>query len=248
MRLSPSLHSALFAFMLAAGGGAAEPAVKDEDLPRVPPTPPEKAAATCAVRDGFRVELMASEPLIESPVAMAFDEGGRLYVVEMRDYPERPEEKLGRVVLLEDSKHDGHYDRSTIFADGLPWPTGIACWDGGVFVLTVPDLMYFKDMDGDGKADVHAMVFRGFGNLNPKLNVQALPNSLQWGPDQRIHGALGGNPSNIQNFARFTDPEVELRGHDFSFDPRLMDLRPESGGGQCGMTFDDTGTQIRLLE
>ena len=215
-----------------------------ESLPRTAPTPPEKAVATCALAPGFHLELMASEPLIADPVAMAFDERGRLYVVEMRDYSERRDERLGRIKLLEDSDGDGRYDRATIFAENLPWPTGITCWDGGVFVLAAPELLYFKDTDGDRRADVHALIFTGFGNLAEKLNVQALPNSLQWGPDQRIHGALGGNPSRLQNFARYGSPAVELRGRDFSFDPRLMDLRAESGGGQFGMTFDDTGRKF----
>ena len=219
-------------------------AVEPGELPRVPATPPEKAVATCAVRPGFRIELMAAEPLVVDPVAMAFDENGRLFVVEMRDYSERREEKLGRVKLLEDTDGDGRFDRASVFADGLPWPTGIACWDGGVFVLASPELLYFKDMDGDGKADVHQLVFTGFGSLAEKLNVQQLPNSLQWGPDQRLHGALGGNASLVQNFARFGSPKIELRGRDFSFDPRAMDLRAESGGGQFGMTFDDTGRKF----
>ena len=193
---------------------------------------------------GFRLELMAAEPLIVDPVAMAFDENGRLFVVEMRDYPERSAEKLGRVKLLEDTDGDGRFDRATVFAEGLPWPTGITCWDGGVFVLASPELLYFKDMDGDGRADVHALIFTGFGSLAARRNVQALPNSLQWGPDQRIHGALGGDASLVQNFARPNVPKVELRGRDFSFDPRLMDLRAESGGGQFGLSFDDAGRKF----
>ena len=227
--------------LLAASTLAADPPV---DLPRTSPTPPEKAAATCAVRPGFHLELMAAEPLIVDPVAIAFDEDGRLYVVEMRDYSERRDEKLGRVKLLEDTDGDGRFDRATVFAEGLPWPTGITCWDGGVFVLASPEMLYFKDMDGDGKADVHALIFTGFGNLAEKLNVQQLPNSLQWGPDQRIHGALGGNAGSVQNFARYGSPKIELRGRDFSFDPRAMDLRAESGGGQWGMTFDDVGRKF----
>ena len=219
-------------------------AVESVDLPRVPATPPEKAVATCAVRPGFRIELMAAEPFIVDPVAMAFDENGRLFVVEMRDYSERHEEKLGRVKLLKDTDGDGRFDRASVFAEGLPWPTGITCWDGGVFVLASPELLYFKDMDGDRKADVHQLVFTGFGSLAEKLNVQQLPNSLQWGPDQRLHGALGGNASLVQNFARFGSPKIELRGRDFSFDPRAMDLRAESGGGQFGMTFDDTARKF----
>src|SRR5262249_47880535 len=131
------------------------------EMARVPPTPPDGAAATCEVHPGFHLELMAAEPMISSPVAMAFDEDGKLYVVEMRDYPERREEKLGRIQLLEDTDGDGRYDKATTFAEGLPWPTAVTCWDGGVFVLASPDLLYFKDMDGDGRAEVHQLVFTG---------------------------------------------------------------------------------------
>ncbi len=221
---------------------AATPVV--EELPRVPATSPEQATANLVVRPGFRAELMVSEPLVVDPVAMAFDENGRLFVVEMRDYSERRNEKLGRVKLLEDADGDGRFDKAHVFAEGLPWPTAVTCWDGGVFVAASPELLYFKDTDGDHRADVHAFVFTGFGNLADKLNVQALPNSLQWGPDQRIHGALGGNAGRVENFALHGSPKVELRGRDFSFDPRKMDLRPESGGGQWGMTFDDAGRKF----
>lgn len=237
------MRLALF-FAVALSGAttlAEEPPIPLDEIRHVPPTEPQNAVATCEVRPGFRLELMAAEPLVVDPVAMAFDEDGRLYVIEMNDYSERRDEKLGRVKLLEDTDGDGRYDKASVFAEGLPWPTGIAVWDGGVFVLASPELIYFKDTDGDRKADVHAMIFTGFGNLAPKLNVQALPNSLQWGPDQRIHGALGGNPGSIQNFALHGLPKIELRGQDFSFDPTQMDLRPENGGGQFGMTFDDTG-------
>ena len=223
---------------------AAEPTVKPSDLPRVPPTPPEKAAATFTVRPGFHVELMVAEPLIVSPVAMSFDEDGRLYVVEMIDYSERREEKLSRVKLLTDTDGDGRYDKASVFAEGLPWATAVTCWDGGVFVIATPDLIYFKDTDGDGRADVHALVATGFGSLQEKLNVQGLPNYLQWGPDQRIHGANGTNPSKLSNFARRSDPPLELRGRDFSFDPRDLHLRAEIGGGQWGMSFDNAGRKF----
>jgi len=218
--------------------------VKPSDLPRIPATPPEKGPATFTVRPGFHIELMAAEPTIVSPVAMSFDENGRLYVVEMIDYSERREEKLSRIKLLESTKGDGHYDKATIFADHLPWATSVTCWDGGVFVLASPDLFYFKDTKGDGHADVHALVATGFGNLADKLNVQALPNFLQWGPDQRIHGALGGNASRLTNFARKSDPPLELRGKDYSFDPRDLQIRAEIGGGQWGFTFDLAGRKF----
>lgn len=227
---------------------AAEPDSKVElkpgSLPRLPATEPAQSIQSFTIRPGFHIELMASEPLIASPVAMAFDENGKLYVVEMVDYSERRDEKLSRVKLLEDTDGDGRYDKATVFAEGLAWATGVACWDGGVFVLASPDLTYFKDTDGDGKADVHALVATGFGNGMEKLNVQALPNSLQWGPDQRLHGALGGNASKLSNFARRGDQPLDLRGRDFSFDPRDLQLRAEVGGGQWGMTFDNQGRKF----
>jgi putative membrane-bound dehydrogenase-like protein len=241
MRIPPSWLSVVF---LPCALLAQDPTVKPVDLPRIPATPPDKAVATFTMRPGFHLELMAAEPTIVSPVAMSWDENGKLYVVEMIDYSERRDEKLSRIKLLESTKGDGHYDKATIFADHLPCATSVMCWDGGVFVLASPDLFYFKDTKGDGHADVHALVATGFGVLADRLNVQALPNYLQWGPDQRIQGALGGNPSRMSSFAHREDPPLELRGRDFSFDPRDLHLRAEMGGGQWGFSYDNAGRKF----
>ena len=215
-----------------------------DDMPRVPATEPAQAAATMQLRDGFRAEVVASEPLIASPVAMAFDENGRLYVAEMRDYSERRDERLGRIKLLEDTDGNGRFDKATVFADKLPWPTALICWDGGLFIGATPDLLYFKDTDGDGVADRRNVAFTGFGNQAARLNVQQLLNSFTWGLDNRIHGALGGNASIVTNAARPDTKPLELRGRDFSFDPRALDLSAESGGGQWGLSFDDAGNKF----
>src|SRR6266568_6653286 len=110
----------------------AEPAVDPKDLPRMPPVEPGGAIKTFTVKEGFKIELAAAEPLVVDPVAMAFDEQGRLFVVEMRDYSERRDEKLGRIRMLTDTDGDGKFDRSTVYADNLPWPTAIICWNGGI--------------------------------------------------------------------------------------------------------------------
>ena len=82
---------------------------------------------------------------------MAFDENGRLFVVEMRDYPDKRGEvpHLGRVRLLEDADGDGVFDSSTIYADNLALPSAVACYGGGIFVGATPEILYFKDVDGN---------------------------------------------------------------------------------------------------
>ncbi|MBX3732333.1 MAG: HEAT repeat domain-containing protein [Verrucomicrobiae bacterium] len=243
-----------------------EPEVSGRQMPRVAPTEPSLAPATFELRPGFRVEPVATEPLVVSPVAVAVDEQARAYVVEMRDYSERRPERLGRIRLLEDPDGDGQYDRATVFLDGLPWPTAITCWDGGVFLGVTPDILYAKDTDGDGIADVREVIFTGFASdyapyETNRLNVQAMLNSFHWGLDHRIHGATslsggsvrlvdspftrrwraaaGGAPSGSE-----AEGAVNLRGRDFSFDPRNLDLRAETGGGQHGMSFDDAGRKF----
>ena len=96
--------------LLAAVAGnltAAEPTLESGDLPRVPPTPPEKALDTFQVKPGFKLELVAAEPLVVDPIALCFDENSRMFVVEMRDYSERRDERLGRIRMLEDTNEDG---------------------------------------------------------------------------------------------------------------------------------------------
>src|SRR5262245_25569799 len=102
------------------------------DLPRVPPLSPQQALDAFHVAPGFHIELVAAEPHVVDPVAVAFDEDGRMYVVEMRDYSEQADDRLGRIRLLTDTDDDGFYESSSIFAEDLSWPTAIACSEGGV--------------------------------------------------------------------------------------------------------------------
>ncbi len=210
------------------------------ELPRIPPHEPPDALSTFQVLDGFQIEQTAAEPLIASPVAIAFDADSRMYVVEMRDYSEQDTERLGRIRLVEDTDGDGKFDKATIYAEDLSWPTALTCFDGGVFVGAAPHLYYLKDTDGDNKADQRRLVFTGFS----RGNVQGLLNSFQWGPDNRIHGTASSGGGTVTRPDAPDFEPVSLSGRDFSFDPRKLDLRPESGGAQHGMTFDDWGRKF----
>ena len=210
-----------------------------EALPRFPAVEPVDALSTFETAPGFRLELVASEPLVHDPVAMAFDENLTLYVVEMRGYSERRDEGLGTIRALKDTDADGRYDESEILVDGLHWPTALACWKGGVFVAAPPDLWYFKDTDGDGKADRRDRLLTGFSHHN----VQAMVNSFRWGLDNRIHAATSSGGSELVPAAGSSEP-VSLRLRDFAFDPVTVEFSPTTEGGQHGMGFDDWGRKF----
>lgn len=209
------------------------------ELPRMEPLEPAAAAEAFQITPGFEVSLAAAEPDVVDPIGLAFDATGALFVVEMRDYSERRQDRLSRVRRLVDEDGDGRFDKSTVFLEGLAWATGIACWNGGVLVLATPDLIFARDADGDGVADEQRVVLSGFGAGAPRLNVQALANSLTWGPDGRLYGATAANGGIVQ--LPGGGAPIRLSGADFSLDPHRGDLRAESGTAQHGLSFDAAG-------
>jgi len=211
-----------------------------DELPRFPAVPPERALETMVVQPGFRLELAAAEPLVHDPVAMAFDEDSRLFVVEMRGYSEQRDELRGAVRVLADVDRDGRFEKSTVLVDKLPWPTAVACWKGGAFVAVPPDIWYFKDTDGDGHADVRDKIFTGFSHYN----VQAMVNSFRWGLDNRIHGAASSGGGEMARVDAEAGKSVRLRLRDFAFDPRSFEFAATTEGGQHGMSFDDWGRKF----
>jgi len=231
-----------------------------EELLRVPgpkPRSPEESGRAMRLPEGFTATLVAAEPLVMDPVFIDWDERGRMWVAEMGDYPFAEGEatsdgkvtwrdgvpgegageglQSGRVRILEDCDGDGRYEKSTLFLDGLTHVTGLACWKGGVFVASVPDIFHARDDDGDGRCDTREPWFTGFKAGNP----QHLVNGFCWGLDGWLHGANGDSGGDVDCVK--TGAKIPLRGNDFRFDPRTGEFRLETGTTQCGKWRDDFG-------
>lgn len=218
-----------------------------KELPVVTAKAPSDSQAMLEVADGFRMELVAAEPLVHDPVAVTFDENGLMYVVELPPYNSYVVDDFatkGSIRVLEDTDDDGIYDKSVVFASGLSYPTAIACWDGGVFVGDAPDLLYLRDTTGDGKADQRTVIFTGFGKDKAG---EAHLNSIRWGLDQRFHlstNLSGGNVKAVEQAPR-ESTSVSVRGRGFIFDPRsLGKFELTSGGGQHGLSMDNWGRKF----
>jgi len=207
-------------------------------------TPAAESLASFRLASGFKIQLVATEPMVSSPVAVAFDENGRLFVAEMRDYPNRGNisPHLGRVRVLTDPDSEGVYQTSTVYAEDLRWPSALACYAGGVFVLATPDLYYFRDSGGDGTADLKRLVLTGFGGTNTPI-PDLLPNSLTWGLDNRFHGVTAGIDGTL-TASNWSRGAISLTGSDFAFAPRSLEAFRETGPAQSGMTFNDAGRRF----
>ncbi|MCR9291346.1 MAG: c-type cytochrome [bacterium] len=210
------------------------------ELPRAAPLEVEQALESFTLRPGFRIELVASEPLISDPVAFAFDAAGRLFVVEMRDYSEQESERLGSLALLEDRDGDGRMDFRSTYVDGLSWPTAVWPWKDGALVAEPPNITWYRDTDGDGVSDRSETWFSGFH----RSNVQGLVNSLRWGVDGYIHGATSSAGAEVRSGMSPEQPLLRLSRSDFAIDPLSKTMQRETGGGQHGMSFNRWGDKF----
>jgi putative membrane-bound dehydrogenase-like protein len=238
MTVALALTSAARAQKPGAGRGGTEYA---SELPYIPPKSPAESLKAFRLHPGFRIELAAAEPLLASPVALDFDEDGRLYVTEFREFNQADSKQphgRGRVRLLEDTDGDGVYDKGTNFLDGVDSPTAVCCYDGGVFVGAAPNILYTKDTDGDGRADVRRVVFTGFAR---DVGGEALFNSFRWLFDNRIHVQTSTSGGEVRHAEKKDSKPVSVRGQGFCFDPRTEAFELTSGGGQHGMSMDDWG-------
>jgi len=219
-----------------------QPRAAQKKMPR--PLTIAESLKQIKIRDGFELQLVAAEPLVKDPVAIDWGPDGKLWVVEMADYPLGIDGKGkpgGRVRFLEDKNGDGRYDTSTLLADGLRFPTGILSWGNGVLVTAAPDILYLEDTDGDGKADVRETLFTGFLEGNQQLRV----NGLRWGLDNWIHCASGshhaGHGKGNWITSHVTNKKTKVGSRDFRIRPAAGLIDPQSGPSQYGRNRDDWG-------
>ncbi len=194
------------------------------------------------VEPGFNLEQVAAEPLVGSPVALAFDENGRLFVVE-RGPGAAGGGALGRVRVLQDTNGTGEFRHSTIYTDNLPWASAVACYGGGVFIAAGPDILFLRDSRTNGIADERRVVFSGFGSTNG-ISARTLVNNFNWGLDNRIHAATAGTAGFALAPSTPGEGPVSLTDREFSFDPRSLSVVPESGPAKSGLSFDNYGRKF----
>lgn len=210
-----------------------------DQLPFIPPKSSHESLNSFKIRPGFKIDLIASEPLLGSPVAIDFDENSNLYVAEYPEYNAytNPEFKnQGRIKLLQDSNNDGIYDKSTIFADNIPYAASVFCYDGGIFVGAAPDIWFFKDTNNDGIADIRKKVLTGFGRDHAG---EAMLNSFRWGLDNRIHISTGMAGGEIRLGDDTKGNSTQVRNQTILLDPTTLSFEKTSGGGQHGFSLDN---------
>ena len=202
------------------------------------PLDPDAALKSFRSSIGAKIELVAAEPLVTDPIAFDWAPDGRLFVVEMRDYPEDmddPHPPRGRVRVLIDDDQDGRYDRAETFLDALHYPTGVKVWREGVLISGAPEIILATDTDGDQRADQTKVLFRGFGEGNQQHRI----NGLRWGIDNWLYLANGDSGGRIESFAG--GEPVSLSGRDLRIDPDTGRMEALSGLTQYGRARDDLG-------
>jgi uncharacterized protein len=182
------------------------------------PVLPEESMKHMVVPEGFEVRLFAAEPDIRPPLAMAWDERGRLWLCESVDYPnEHQEPGKGRdtIRICEDTDGDGLADKFTVFADQLSICTSIAFSNGGVIVHQAPDTLFLKDTDGDDRADIRQVLFSGWS----LSDTHAGPSNLRYGLDNHLWGMVG-----------YSGFDGEIDGEQEKFRTGFYRFRPDTSG------------------
>jgi putative membrane-bound dehydrogenase-like protein len=233
---APGLEEKIIAAVVKQLGDAFRPVEKKQGTQGSVAKSPADSLAAIQVHDGLRVELVASEPQVESPVAIDFGANGKLWVAEMKDYGCKDGETCppaGRVSILEDRDGDGKFETSTVFLDKLAAPMGVCAWRKGVLISAAPDLIYAEDADGDNKADIVKTLFTGFS----VENAQARLNILSIGLD----GWLQSGCMFVGKIKNQQGREIDLGNRDFRIRPDAGELTAENGSTENSRVRDDWG-------
>ena len=202
---------------------------------------PAEAMKTMSLAPGFQVSLVAAEPRVVQPIAMCFDERGRLWVVEGMSYPKKRPEGQGtdRILILEDTKHDGSYDKVTVFKDGLNLVSGIEVGHGGVWVGAAPEFIFIPK-DASDKAGTPVVLLDGWGSHDTHETL----NSFVWGPDGWLYGNHGvfthsvvGKPGTPE------EQRVKINAGVWRFHPtrHVFEVFAEGTSNPWGLDYDARG-------
>ncbi len=219
----------------------------------------DQSLQTFSTTDDLHVEVIAAEPLVRDPINFSVDARGRLWVVEMGDYPRGDPASLnqaqqvtdlgsgggsqpwdgapgGRIKILTDTDRDGRFDQSTRFLDSLTFPTGVFPWRDGVIVCEAPDIYFARDSDGNGKCDQRDVLFTGFEEANPQHRV----GGFEWGLDGWLY-LSAGNHENGEITSIKTGQTINSSGRDLRIHPESGKIETVSGPSQWGRCRDDFG-------
>ena len=211
------------------------------DEKTAPPKSPAESLACLEIEPGLEIQLVASEPLVKDPVAIAFDQRGRMFVVEYGDYPIGPEDggdPLSKVVYLEDTDGDGKVDKRHVFADKLTFAHSLMPFREGLIVGAQTQILYLRDSDGDNVADVREVLFDGFTPAHPQMQI----GNPRWGMDNWVY--LNYGPGNIISNKGASREPVAFPRKDVRFHPLTFDIEADSGMGQFGNTVDRWGNRF----
>jgi putative membrane-bound dehydrogenase-like protein len=204
------------------------------------PMSPEESQKQIQLDGPYEVQLVAAEPLVLDPVECTWDEKGRMFVADMRDYPLGPPNPgdpwLSRIQLLTDENGDGRMDKAVTFADHMDHVQGLLPYNGGLIATTRSQILFLKDTNGDGKADEIKPLIKGFNPKHSQLQVS----SPRWGLDGCVHFNNGLDAKEIYPADKPADV-VNVPGANFKWDPRTNKITPTGGKGQYGGAFDDWG-------
>lgn len=216
--------------------GPTEQSAAGVEAPPAPPLSPSEALKSFTIAPGFRIELVAAEPLIQDPVVIAFDSGARMWAAEMTSYmPDAygkgEKEPVGRIVILEDTDSDGRMDKRSVWLDGLVLPRAVLPIRDGALVATPPYLKFHRDTDGDGRADIEQPVASNYGN--PKQNPEHQANGLLLAMDNWVYSA------NHDARFRWVPDEDAIDKGDRKAVKWITSRTPTRG--QWGLSMDDWG-------